>query len=110
MTAIMPYVLLVLAIVSEIVATSALKASYGMTRLGPSLVVVVGYALAFFLLSHTLKSMPVGFVYAVWSGVGIVGVAILGVWLFGEAMTPAKIAGMVLIVLGVGLLETASGS
>jgi small multidrug resistance pump len=110
MTATMPYVLLVLAIVSEIVATSALKASDGMTRLVPSLVVLAGYALAFFLLSHTLKSMPVGFVYAVWSGVGIVGVAILGVWLFGEAMTPAKIAGMVLIVVGVGLLETASGS
>jgi small multidrug resistance pump len=110
MTATMPYVLLVLAIVSEIVATSALKASDGMTRLVPSLVVVVGYALAFFLLSHTLKSMPVGFVYAVWSGVGIVGVAILGVWFFGESMTPAKLAGMALIVLGVGLLETTSGS
>lgn len=110
MTATLSYVLLVLAIISEIVATSALKASYGMTRLVPSLVVVVGYGLAFLLLSHTLKTMPVGFVYAVWSGVGIVGVALVGAMLFGEAITAPKIAGMALIILGVGLLEVTGGS
>lgn len=108
MTAPLPYILLVLAIVSEIVATSALKASDGMTRVGPAAVVVIGYGVAFLLLAHTLRSMPVGFVYAVWSGVGIVGVALVGALVFGEAMTAPKITGMALIVVGVAMLKATS--
>lgn len=101
----LPAALLTLAIASEIVATSALKASEGMTRLGPSALVVAGYAAAFLLLAHTLKTMPVGVVYAIWSGVGIVGVALVGAMLFGEAVTAPKLAGMALIVAGVALLK-----
>ncbi|SDG11316.1 small multidrug resistance pump [Limimonas halophila] len=101
----LPAFLLTLAIASEIVATSALKASEGMTRLGPSALVVAGYAAAFLLLAHTLKTMPVGVVYAIWSGVGIVGVALVGAMLFGEAVTAPKLAGMGLIVAGVALLK-----
>jgi len=108
MTAPLPYILLVLAILSEIVATSALKASDGMTRVGPAAVVVIGYGVAFLLLAHTLRSMPVGFVYAVWSGVGIVGVALVGALVFGEAMTAPKITGMTLIVVGVAMLKATS--
>ena len=110
MTAPLPYILLVLAILSEIVATSALKASDGMTRLGPAVVVVAGYGAAFLLLAHTLRSMPVGFVYAIWSGVGIVGVALVGALLFGEAMTPPKLTGMAFIIVGVAMLKTTGGS
>lgn len=99
------YTFLGLAIVSEILATSALKASYGMTRLLPALLVVGGYAVAFYLLALTLKTLPVGFVYAIWSGLGIVGVAIAGAVLFGEAFTSLKIAGMGLIVAGILLLN-----
>lgn len=99
------YTFLGLAIASEILATSALKASDGMTRLLPALVVVAGYAVAFYLLALTLKTMPVGFVYALWSGLGIVGVAIMGALLFGEAFSPLKIAGMGLIVAGILLLN-----
>lgn len=99
------YTFLGLAIASEIVATSALKASFGMTRLLPALLVVAGYAVAFYLLALTLKTLPVGFVYAIWSGLGIVGVAIAGALLFGEAFTPMKIAGMGLIVAGILLLN-----
>lgn len=105
MNAATSYTFLGLAIVSEILATSALKASHGMSRLLPALLVVGGYAIAFYLLALTLKSMPVGFVYAIWSGLGIVGVAIVGALLFGEAFTPMKIAGMGLIVAGILLLN-----
>ncbi|MEX0607246.1 MAG: multidrug efflux SMR transporter [Halofilum sp. (in: g-proteobacteria)] len=99
------YLLLALAIVSEILGTSALKASDGMTRLVPALIVVGGYALAFYLLALTLKTLPVGFVYAIWAGLGVVGVAIVGVLVFGEQMTVAKAAGMALIVGGVALVH-----
>lgn len=101
--------LLGLAIASEIVATSALKASDGMTRLGPGVLVVAGYALAFYLLALTLRTMPVGFVYAVWAGLGVVGVALVGAVLFGEAINTTKIVGIACVVVGVVLLKTGSG-
>lgn len=101
--------LLGLAIASEIVATSALKASDGMTRLGPGVLVVAGYALAFYLLALTLRTMPVGFVYAVWAGLGVVGVALVGAVLFGEAINATKIVGIACVVVGVVLLKTGSG-
>ena len=75
-----------IAIVSEVAATSALKASESFSRFWPSLVVVVGYALAFYFLSLTLKSIPVAVTYAVWSGVGIALIAIIGWLLFGQAL------------------------
>lgn len=100
-----PYTLLALAIVSEIFGTSALKASDGMTRLTPAVIVVAGYALAFYLLAHSLRTLPVGFVYAIWAGLGIVGVALVGVLVFGETMTLSKVAGLALIIAGVVLVH-----
>ena len=108
MTPLLSYGLLGLAILSEIVATSALKASDGMTRSLPAMLVVGGYAVAFYLLALTLRTMPVGFVYGVWSGLGVIGVAIVGILVFGEVLTAAKIAGITLIVAGVVLLKTGS--
>jgi small multidrug resistance pump len=99
------YALLALAIVLEVAATSALKLSDGMTRLAPGAVVVAGYAGAFYLLALSLKTLPVGFVYAVWSGLGIVGVAIVGFALFGESVSTVKVAGFALIIAGVALVK-----
>ena len=84
------YVYLGIAIVSEVIATSALKASNEFTRLMPSLVVVGGYALAFYCLTLTLRTIPVAIAYAIWSGVGIVLVALAGVfWLRQPLDLPA---------------------
>jgi small multidrug resistance pump len=78
------YVLLAIAIVAEVVATSALRASDGFTRLIPATVVVVGYGISFYLLSLTLRSIPVGIVYAVWSGAGIVLITLVAALLFKQ--------------------------
>ena len=72
------WIYLSIAIISEVIATSCLKASEGFTRFWPSIVVVIGYLLAFYLLSLTLKTIPVGIAYAVWSGIGIVLIALVG--------------------------------
>jgi len=100
---------LLLAIASEVVATSALKASDGFTRLGPAVVVVVGYATSFYFLALTLRDIPLGVTYAVWSGIGTAAIAIIGVVFFRETLGWAGIAGITLIVLGVVLLN-ASGA
>ena len=94
-----------IAIVSEVAATSALKASESFSRFWPSLLVVVGYALAFYSLSLTLKSIPVAVAYAVWSGVGIALIAIIGWLLFGQALDLPSIVGISLIVAGVLVLN-----
>ena len=95
------WILLFIAIVSEVIATSCLKATEGFTRLWPSLIVVVGYLLAFYFLSLTLRTIPVGIAYAIWSGVGIVLIALSG-WLFlGQASDLPAIIGLSLIVAGV---------
>lgn len=94
-----------IAIVSEVAATSALKASESFSRFWPSLLVVVGYAIAFYFLSLTLKSIPVAVAYAVWSGVGIALIAIIGWLLFGQALDLPGIVGITLIVAGVLVLN-----
>lgn len=99
------YAFLGFAILSEVVATSALKASDGMSRLGPAAIVVVGYGIAFYLMALSLKSLPVGFVYAIWAGLGIVGVALIGAVVFGESFTTLKVAGIAMIVAGVALVN-----
>ena len=104
-----PVIWLLLAIGSEIVATSALKAADGFTRLVPGIVVVVGYAVSFYFLSLSLRDIPLGVVYAVWSGIGTAAIALIGVVFFQETLGWAGIAGIVLIVLGVVLLN-ASGA
>ncbi|HEY3523742.1 MAG TPA: multidrug efflux SMR transporter [Candidatus Limnocylindrales bacterium] len=102
------WLLLVAAIGSEVAATTALKASAGFSRFVPSVVVVVGYLASFGLLAIVLRDLPVGIVYAVWSAVGTVGVALLGIVLFGETMEPAKALGIALVVGGVALLYSSS--
>lgn len=106
----MSYVYLFIAIVSEVVATSFLKESHGFTRLGPSLVTIVGYAVAFYCLSLTLRAMPTGVAYAIWSGVGIVLIATVA-WLFqGQKLDTSAIVGMALIIAGVIVMNVFSES
>ena len=95
------YALLGVAIVAEVIATSALKASEGFTKLVPSVLVVVGYALAFWLLSLTLKTIPVGIAYAVWAGAGIVLMATVGWVVFDQNLDLWGGVGMTKIVGGV---------
>ncbi len=97
----MAHVFLFLAIIAEVVATSALKASEGFTKLVPSVLVVVGYALAFWLLSLTLKTIPVGIAYAVWAGAGIVLMATVGWVVFDQNLDLWGGVGMTMIVGGV---------
>ena len=97
----MPYLYLFLAILFETAGTLSLKASAIFTKLGPSLVVVVGYGLAFFLLGLVMKTIPVGVAYAIWSGVGIVLISLAGYLLFGQKLDLAALGGMALILAGV---------
>lgn len=99
---------LALAIVAEVVATSSLKASDGFTRLVPSAVVVVGYGVAFYLLSLALRSIPVGTAYAIWAGLGIVLVAAAGWLVFGQKLDAWALVGMTLIISGVFVLNVLS--
>lgn len=99
------YWLLGIAIVAEVIATTALKASAGFSRLGPSLLVVIGYGLAFWLLSLVVRSVPVGIAYAIWSGAGIVLVALLGALIYRQAPDWPAILGMALIISGVGVIQ-----
>lgn len=100
-----PYVLLAIAIVAEVIATSALRASEGFSRLLFSVVVIVGYGIAFYCLSLTLKSIPVGVVYAVWSGVGIVLISLVAVVLYRQIPDLPAIIGLGLIISGVVVLN-----
>ena len=95
---------------AEVVGTTALKASEGFTRLGPSAIVVLGYALAFYLLSLTLRSIPVGVAYAIWSGLGTVLIALAGWWLFGQRLDSPALIGMALIVAGVLVMNLGGGA
>ncbi|WP_126246067.1 DMT family transporter [Chitinophaga rhizosphaerae] len=106
----MKYVLLAIAIVSEVIATSALKASEGFSRTGPSLIVIAGYGIAFYCLSLTLKSIPVGIAYAIWSGLGIVLVSAAGWVLYKQKLDAGAIIGMMLIVAGVIVVNVFSKS
>jgi len=100
-----PYLLLGISIASEIVATSALRASEGFTRWVPSVVVVVFYCTAFYLMSHVLKVLPLGFTYAIWSGVGTASTAVIGWVLFRDAFHWSAVAGSALIIAGVVVLN-----
>lgn len=104
-----PYLLLGLAIVCEVVGTTALRLSDGFSRPLPSLAVAAGYGAAFYLMSLALKSLPLGFVYAVWAGVGTALVAVLSVVLFGDTVNLAGVVGVALIVAGVVVLNAFSG-
>ena len=95
------YIYLILAVAAETVGTTALQASQQFTRLVPSLIVVGGYGIAFFLLSLTLRVMPVGIVYAIWSGLGIVFIALIGFLAFGQRLDLPAIIGISLVLAGI---------
>jgi small multidrug resistance pump len=99
---------LLIAIVAEVVATSALKASASFTRTGPSTIVVVGYGVAFYFLARALETVPVGIAYAIWSGIGILLITVIGWVVFGQALDAAAIIGLALIVAGVVVLNVFS--
>jgi small multidrug resistance pump len=101
---------LTFAIIAEVLATSALKAAEGFTRPLPSLAVVIGYGIAFYLLSLTLKTLPVGVAYAIWSGVGTGLIVLLGWLLFGQALNFQVLSGLVLIVVGVVVVQLGTPS
>jgi small multidrug resistance pump len=96
---------LAIAIISEITATSSLKASEGFTRLVPSVVVVIGYSLSFYFLSLTLKAIPIGVTYAIWAGLGIVLLAIVGWVFYGQKLDTAAIVGIAFILAGVLIMN-----
>ena len=100
-----PWMALALAIGAEVVATSALKSAAGFTRLGPSLVVVLGYGASFWCLSLALKTIPVGVAYAIWSGVGIVLIALIAWALHGQRLDAAALLGIGLILAGVLVIQ-----
>ncbi|MGW6060201.1 DMT family transporter [Streptomyces sp. NPDC055189] len=101
----MGYGLLAGAIVAEVAGTTAMKYSEGFSKLWPSLITVAGYLIAFTLLAQTLKTLSVGTAYAIWAGIGTAAVAAIGMIFMGESAGLAKIAGIVLVIAGVVLLN-----
>jgi small multidrug resistance pump len=102
--------ILLLAILSEVVGTVALKASEGFTRLGPNVLVVVGYGLSFYLLAQALRQIPLGIAYAIWSGLGTAGAVVAGLLLWRESLNLAGVVGILLIIIGVILLNLFAGA
>jgi small multidrug resistance pump len=106
----MGYLFLTIAIISEVAGTAALKASEEFTRPIPSLIVVVGYGIAFLCLSLTLRTIPVGIAYAIWAGCGIVLVALVSYAMFGQKLDAPAMVGIALITAGVVTVNVFSGS
>ena len=104
------WLILFIAILSETIATTALKASEGFTVLLPSILVVIGYCLSFYFLSLTLRTIPVGIAYAVWSGVGVALVTLFGVLVYNQKLDFSALVGISLIMLGVVVLFSFSDS
>ncbi|MFD9812354.1 DMT family transporter [Streptomyces sp. NPDC059080] len=101
----MAYLTLAGAILSEILATTAMKYSDGFSRLWPSLAALAGYLVAFTLLARTLRSMSVGTAYAIWAGAGTAVIAAIGMVFLGESTSPLKIFGVLLVIAGVVVLH-----
>jgi small multidrug resistance pump len=101
----MVYVTLAGAILAEVLGTTAMKYSYGFSRLWPSLGTAAGYTVAFLLLAQTLKTLPVGTTYAIWSGLGTAAIATIGILFIGEQVSLVKMAGIAMVILGVVLLN-----
>ena len=104
------WLILFVAIVSEVIATSALKSSEGFSRFWPSVVVVIGYGIAFYCLALTLRVIPMGVVYAIWSGIGIVLIALVGWFLFDQKLDLPAVLGIGLIASGVVVMNVFSTS
>jgi small multidrug resistance pump len=106
----MKWLYLLIAISAEVAATTALKASHGLTKLAPSAIVVFGYGVAFYFLSLTLDSIPIGISYAVWSGVGIVFITLIGWRFFDQSLDAPAMIGVALIIAGVAVINLLSKS
>lgn len=106
----MSYLYLAIAIVSEVIGTSALKASNEFSRLVPSLITLVAFACAFYFLSLCLRTIPVGIAYAIWSGIGIVLISLIALVLFGQKLDLPALIGMALIIAGVIIINLFSKS
>ena len=106
----MAYLYLTIAIIAEVAATSALKASAEFTKLFPSLIVVLGYGIAFYFMTLVLRTIPIGITYAVWSGLGIVLVAVVGAFLYKQIPDIPAMIGMGLIVIGVAVIHVFSNT
>ncbi|MBN9052517.1 SMR family transporter [Shinella sp. NM-101] len=104
------YAVLVVAIVFEVLGTSAMQAAQHFTRLVPTVAMVVCYAIAFYFLSSSLRYVPVGIAYAIWSGLGIVLISLVGYFLFGQKLDLAAVIGLGLIIAGVVVLNLFSKS
>nr|WP_314263576.1 SMR family transporter [uncultured Moellerella sp.] len=102
--------LLLLSIVAEVIATTTLKATEGFSRLWPSLIVIIGYAISFWGLSQVVKVMPLGIAYAIWSGLGIVLVSIAAVFIYQQKLDLPAVIGMMLIIAGVLVINLLSKS
>ena len=106
----MPYLYLAIAVAFETIGTSAMQASQQFTRLWPSVLVVVGYAISFYYMALTLRFMPVGIVYALWSGLGIILIALIGYAVFGQKLDLPAIAGLGLIIAGIVVIQLFSNA
>ncbi|XCI75101.1 MAG: multidrug efflux SMR transporter [Flavobacteriales bacterium] len=104
----MKYIFLMISIIFETIGTTALKYSEQFTRLIPSLIALVSYGLCFYFLSIVLKVLPVGLVYGIWSGVGIILVTLVGIFLFRQVPDVPAIIGIILIIVGVIILNLLS--
>ena len=102
------WLILFVAIVSEVIATSALKSSEGFSRFWPSVIVVIGYGIAFYCLALTLRVIPMGVVYAIWSGIGIVLITLVGWFLFDQKLDLPALLGIGLIAAGVVIMNVFS--
>jgi small multidrug resistance pump len=106
----MKWLYLLLAILAEVIATSALKPASGFNKMIPSAIVIVGYGVAFYFLSLTLQSIPVGVAYAIWSGLGIVLISLVGFVIFKQEIDFPTVIGIVLIIVGVAIINLFSKS
>ncbi len=99
------WIFLGLAIFSEVIATASLKSTEGFTKILPSIIVFIGYGAAFYFLSLTLDTIPIGVAYAIWSGVGVATITIVSIYFFDQKIDSASIIGIILIILGVVILR-----
>jgi len=104
------YVYLIVAVAAETIGTTALQASNQFTRLGPTVLVVIAYAIAFYFLGVALKYIPVGIAYALWSGLGIVLIAVIGFAVFGQTLDLAAVLGLGMIIGGIAVIQLFSNS
>ncbi|OED48012.1 DMT family transporter [Leisingera sp. S232] len=104
------YFYLILAVAAETIGTTALQASQQFSKLGPSLIVLVAYAFSFYMMGLTLKFMPVGIVYAIWSGLGILMIAVIAFFVFGQKLDLPAVIGMALIMSGIIIIHLFSKS